>query len=225
MANEIFFLMQILLVLGFSLVAVRMGSAASTAWVALNGVLANLFIMKQVDLFGLTVTCSDVFAVGSIAGLNLMQERFGKEAAKQAIRVAFLAMFFFVLASKVHLWYEPSGLDRAHASFAAILAPAPRIVLASLAVFFIVQKLDVAFFGWLKGRFAKASFPLRMGISLFLSQLLDTILFSVAGLWGLVASLFDVMVMSFAVKCLIIACSAPLSALLRVIWAKGEEAG
>ena len=140
MGNEIFFLMQILLVIGFSIGAVRIGAPALTALVALNGVLANLFVVKQMELFGLTVTCSDVFAIGSILGLNLLQEHFGKEAAEKAIKISFFSLVFFVLVSQIHLWYAPASADRTHNAFEAILSSAPRIVLAS--VFVILPRAE-----------------------------------------------------------------------------------
>ena len=215
MVNEIFFLIQILLIIGFSVGAARIGPNAMTAYVAMCGVLANLFVVKQMELFGLTVTCSDVFAVGCILGLNLMQEHFGKDAAIKTTTISFIAMVFFVLVSQIHLWYTPSIHDQTHAAFAAILKSTPRIVFASIAVFFLVQKMDVVFFGWLKNRLAGRFPALRMGIALLLSQFVDTILFSFAGLYGIVASLFDVIAVSFIVKCLVIACSAPLASLSR----------
>ena len=49
----------------------------------------------------------------------------------------------------------------------------------------------------------------------FVSQALDTALFSVFGLYGLVKNLFEIMLVSYAVKCAIIACSSPLAALLK----------
>jgi len=216
MANEIFFLTQVLLVIGFTLGAARMGLAALTALVALDAVLANLFVLKQVNLFGFTVTCSDVFAVGSIVGLNLLQEHFGKESAKKAVAVSFMAMLLFMAVSQVHLWYQPAAEDAAHEAYVQILSSAPRIVLASIGVYFAVQRLDVSLFGWLQTRFNGRFLGLRMAISLVLTQAADTVLFTFAGLWGIAISLLDVILVSFAVKCLVIACGAPLAGLSRL---------
>ncbi|MBI5272782.1 MAG: queuosine precursor transporter [Chlamydiia bacterium] len=218
MLNEIFFFIQILLVIGFSVGAVRLGSQALVALVALNGVLANLFVVKQMDLFGLTVTCSDVFAVGSILGLNLLQEYFGKEAAQRAVKISFFSLLFFVAVSQIHLWYVPASTDQAHSAFAAILVSTPRIVAASVFVYFLVQKLDVSLFGWMKRRFEGRLLVFRMGISLVLTQFIDTVLFSFLGLYGIVSSMMAVIGVSFIVKCCVIFCSAPLAALSRRIF-------
>ncbi len=200
------------LVIGFAIGAARVGKTALAVLIALQGVLANLFVVKQMDLFGMTVTCSDVFAVGCIVGLNLMQEHFGKEAAKKSIAISFFSMVFFVITSQLHLWYTPSLHDLAHPAFAQILSSTPRIVLASISVFFLVQKFDVFFFGWLKNLLSGRYLALRMGISLLLSQFIDTVLFTYLGLYGIVTSVWEVIAVSFAVKCLVIGCSAPLAA-------------
>ena len=89
--NECIFLLHVALVIGFALGALRLGKEALTAWVALQAVLANLFVIKQMTFLGFTVTCSDVFAIGSIAGLNLVQEFFGKESARKARRSSVFA--------------------------------------------------------------------------------------------------------------------------------------
>lgn len=208
--NEVLFLAHIFLVLGFVFAALRLGKSALVSIVALQAVLANLFVVKQMPLFGFVVTCSDVFAIGSILALNLLQEVYGKEAAQRAVKTSFLALLFFAFMSQVHLFYIPSENDAAHVGFQTIFSATPRIVLASIAVFFLVQKIDVRLFGWLKEKFEGKKFPFRVGISLLFSQLLDTVLFSFAGLYGLVESIFDIILISFLVKCLIIACSSAL---------------
>ena len=215
MSNEIFFLTQVLLCLACSIWAGRLGAFPLTALIALQGVLANLFVLKQIELFGLTVTASDVFAVGGILGLNLLQEYFGKEAAKQAIRSSLFTLLFFVAVSQIHLWYFPAPIDQTHAAFETVLSSAPRIVIASLVVYYLVQKIDVALFGLLKQWFGDRRLGFRMGLSLLLTQGIDTVLFAYLGLYGLVASIFDVILVSFLIKCLVIAGSTPLISLSR----------
>lgn len=211
--NEIIFFIHIILIIAFANGALRLGKEALTAWVSLQAILANLFVIKQIVLFGFNVTCSDVFAIGSIFGLNLLQEHHGRDAAKRTAKICFYFMLFFALMSQVHLLYTPSIHDVSHLSFVNILSPAPRLLLASLAAFFIVQQIDVRLFHFLKIRFPKLPLFARNGISLTLSQFLDTILFSFFGLFGLVANIWDIIFVSFVLKLLIVACTSFGSAL------------
>lgn len=205
--NEVLFLAHVWIVIVFVLIALRLGSASLTALIAVQGILANLFVVKQMQLFGFSVTCSDVFAIGGILSLNLLQEYFGKDAAKRAVKISLGALLFFVAMSQIHLLYTPTSVDTTHNSFENIFSSSLRIVFASLSTFFIVQLFDVRFFSLLKGRL-----PIRIAISLLTAQLLDTILFSFLGLYGLVESVFDIILMSFLIKCLIILASSPFTA-------------
>lgn len=202
--NEFFFFSHILFVLGFVLVALRLGKSALIANISLQGILANLFVVKQISLFGFSVTCSDVFAIGCILSLNLLQEYFGKVAARLASHVSLFSLLFFTCMSQIHLFYIPTAFDTSHSAFQTIFSSTPRIVLASIATFYLVQQWDIRFFSFLKG-----AFPLRVAISLVFSQLIDTVFFSFLGLYGLIESVFDVILLSFLIKCLIIAVSSP----------------
>ncbi len=208
--NELLFLFHTLAVIAFAMVALRLGKGALTAFSVLLAVLANLFVVKQTVLFGFTVTCSDMFAVGGILCLNLLQEYYGKEAAGKALRISVFGLIFFVCMAQAHLLYAPAGGDGTQGAFETIFSSTPRIVFASIAVFYLVQKIDIMLFGWLKRLFGGEKLPWRMGISLFFSQFIDTVLFSFAGLYGIVESVADIIVVSFAVKCAIIACSSLL---------------
>ena len=119
--NESLFFIHFAAVLGFILIAYRMGSMALSCLIVLQGVLANVFVVKQMPLFGWTVTCSDVFAIGGILGLNLLQETWGREAASKAIKNSFLCLVFFAVMVQIHLLYVPSLLDGTQASFKTIL--------------------------------------------------------------------------------------------------------
>lgn len=213
--NEILFLIQALLIIGFALGALKLGKEALIAWVAIQALIANLFVLKQITLIGLNVTASDAFAIGSLLGLNFLQEYFSREEAKKATWICFFFMLFFVLASQVHLLYQPSSYDTTQSAYDTLLSPSPRILIASMAVFFIVQQFDIRFFSLIKGWLPHASFAFRAAIALVVSQFLDTFLFSFAGLYGIVASVVDIMIISFAVKLAVIFCFTSF-----VKWAK-----
>lgn len=210
--NEALFFIHIAVVLVFALGALKLGKEALLAWTCIQALLANLFVLKQIQFFSLTVTCSDVYAVGGILGLNLLQEYFGQDSAKKATRSCLYSMLFFAAMAKMHLLYTPSSFDTTHSSYYAILSAAPRILFASLSVFFVVQQIDIRLFSWIKTRFPKLSLPIRNAISLFATQLLDTILFSFVGLYGLVDNVFHIIVVSFIVKVAVILSSIPLTA-------------
>lgn len=208
--NELIFFTQIIVILLFALKALKLGKGALTTWVVVQALIANLFVLKQITLFGFDVTASDAFAIGSLLGLNFLQEYYGQEEAKQVAWICFFFMFFFFIVSQLHLFYQPNSYDSVHSAYQMILAPAPRLLAASMGVFFIVQQLDIRFFSFLKNQFQDLNFAFRVTITLVLTQFLDTFLFSFAGLYGLVISVVDIIIVSFAIKLMVIFCITPL---------------
>lgn len=202
--NELIFCLHIFLVVLFSLGALRLGVSALTTWSSLQMILANLFVLKQIDFLNFHITCSDVFAIGSILNLNLLQEYYGSKVAQRSLVVTFFSMACFVLMAKIHLTYLPNGFDQTQDAFKQLLSPAPRLLFASVAVFGIVQQLDLHFFTKLKNAVPHLPLSIRNALTLFVTQGIDTLLFSIFGLWGLVAHLMDVIMMGFLIKTLII---------------------
>jgi len=210
--NELIFFLHLILIFSFTIGALRLGKEALIAWIVLQSVLANLFVLKQVSLFSLQATCTDVFILGIMLGLNLLQEYFGTSLAKRTTFLSFGAMLVFVALSKIHLIYAPAGSDWAHNSYHGILSHSPRILFASLATFFIVQQFDVRFFAQLRKRFQNLHLVYRTSISIILSQALDTVLFSFLGLYGLTDHLLSLIFVSFTIKVIIAICAAPFTA-------------
>lgn len=214
--NEILFLIQIILIVSFALGALKLGKGALVAWVAIQALIANLFVLKQITLLGFDVTASDAFVIGSLLGLNFLQEYHSKEDAQKTTWICFFFMAFFALVSQVHLLYTPSSHDTAQGAFLTILSPAPRLLIASLSVFFVVQQVDIRLFAFLKKKFPQVSFALRTAVSLVFSQFLDTFLFSFAGLYGIVASIADIILISFLVKLAVIFFLTPVVRWVRI---------
>lgn len=204
MINESIFCLQVVLVFAFTAIISRFGKEAMAGWMGLLAVMANLFISKQINLFGMYVTASDVYAVGLFLTLNMTQEYWGKEAGKQAIKIALWFQVFFLVFSQLHLFLVPSSLDQSQEAFQSILGIYPRILGASLFTLWIVQQSDLLVFSFLKNRFKNVSFSLRNIMSLLISQAMDTVLFTLLALSGEVESLIDIMLLSFVVKAALI---------------------
>lgn len=204
--NEIIFFTQSFLIIGFVFWASKLGRDCLISWVAIQALIANLFVVKQITLFGFDVTASDAFAIGSLLGLNFLQEYYSREDAARATRICFFFMLFFALVSQLHLIYEPNFEDSSQQAFNTILSLTPRLLIASMGVFFIVQQIDILLFAFLKRTLSKVSFAIRAGLSLVVSECLDTLLFSFAGLYGVVASVLDIFVLSYVIKLIVIAC-------------------
>jgi len=207
--NELLLVIHTLIIGSAALVALKLGKEALVSYISIGALLANLFVLKQISLFGYTATCADAYYISAMLGLNLLQEYYGREVTTKAVWTSFFLMGFFALMSYIHLIYIPSMFDTSHSHFMALLEPAPRIVMASLATYFIVQQIDLRIYGTLKVLFLGNYLTLRSYISLGVSQLIDTILFSFLGLYGIVEHISDIIIVSYIIKLTVIALLTP----------------
>jgi len=171
----------------------------------------NLFVMKQINLCGLDVTATDSLAVAYILGLNLFQEYYGKKQARFHVFISFMICGLFCLMSILHLSYTPNSYDLMNGHYVAILSNMPRIIITSICSFILVQFLDIAFFQYLRERMEKKWLILRTTISLILSQGLDTLIFTFFALYGLVGNIWHIMIVSLAIKLIVIGLCVPIT--------------
>jgi queuosine precursor transporter len=207
--NSIVLCLHITTICGLTLLALRCGIEIMIAWLCLLAIAMNLFVLKQITLFGLNVTPSDALTVGYLLGLNLIQEFFGRTVARKCVWVTLFISCGFVLLSQIHLLYIPNQFDLKHSHFVSLFYPMPRLFFASLFSFLIVQFFDLAFFGFLRKKTEGKYLVARTTVALLLSQTFDTLLFSYLGLYGLVASVPHIIYLSLAVKGVVIFLSTP----------------
>ncbi len=213
LTNELIFIIHAVIISIAVIVASRIGKEALVALLCIQAVLSNLFVTKQIILFGLCATCADVFSVGSSLSLNLLQEYFGKDITKKAIWISFFILIFYLIMTQIHLVYAPNIFDFTQSHYANLLQFAPRIVLASLVAYLACQYLDAILYGYFKEKFK--NFILRNYSSLIISQFVDTLLFSFLGLYGIVEGFWQIFLVSYGIKVLTIILAAPLVAFCR----------
>ncbi|MFI5333443.1 MAG: queuosine precursor transporter [Candidatus Babeliales bacterium] len=214
--NELIFLTQVILISCSTLGALYLGKEALISLICLQCVLANVFVLKEITLCGLTATGSDAFTVGIVLGLNLLQEYYGRDSARKTIWLSFALLIFYILVSTIHLYYIPAATDIMQAHYAALFGHMPRIMLASLFVYLIVQLFDTALFARLNQWFSGRYLVLRVIISLSISQFLDTVLFSYLGLYGIISNITHIIIVSYTIKLTSILLSSPFVALTKM---------
>jgi uncharacterized integral membrane protein (TIGR00697 family) len=210
--NELILVLHAITVVGMVFATLRYGKDLLITFIAVCGILANLLILKQIDLFGLHVTCTDVFMIGQLVGLNLLQERYGADESKRAITISFFSSIACLILGIFHLLYTPNNFDESHSFYQTILSPMPRIAFASISIDFITNHLERFLYGKLTVIFNQRFFVLRNILTMSISQLFDTVAFSYVGLYGIVASVPHIIISSLLVKFFLIVAMSFLSA-------------
>lgn len=210
MINELIFLGQALAISLFALLSLYLGKSALVAFISLNCILANLFVLKQTTLFGLTATCCDSYTIGAVLGLNLLQEYYGKPVAQKAILTSFCLLLVTTIMSFIQTSYRPHTNDTAHLHFELLLTCIPHIAAASLLVYLLVQYLDSFLYAYLKQWCHGRYLLLRTAVCIASTQFLDTFLFTLLVFYDRpYQEIFSIIGISYSIKLLAILIATP----------------
>ena len=184
MSNEILFLLMSLVVLSFTLFSFRMGKYWLYGFITVSIVLANIFVTKQFRIFGITATGGNITYGAIFLATDLLCEHYGKKESRRAVYLGFFAAIFYLVTSQFMAAFAPSETDIVNEGMRKIFGLAPRIVLGSLAAYLISQLHDVWFFHFIKVKTSGKKLWLRNNLSTIVSQLIDTLTFSLVAFWG-----------------------------------------
>lgn len=204
MLNNLLFVTSLILIGVMGVVASRSSREGLVLYICLQAVFANLLVLKQITLFGYNATPADAFAVGGYLSLHYLQERFGETAAKQATVLGFASIIFFCIVSQIQLLYLPSQLDTMSEHYQSLFAPAPRLLAGSIIAYYISMTVNRLLYSFLRRSIFRQSAVLASTTSLIVSQAIDTVIFAVIGLYGVLQALHEIILVSYSIKLLII---------------------
>lgn len=207
--NELIFIGHVTLVSLATLFFARLGKEALVSYISLLFVVANIFVIKQVDLWGWYATSADALIIGVSFGINLLQETWGKEIARKTIWISFACSAFYMLMAQFLLAYTPTSSDLTHTHFATLMAHTWRIVIASFISYIITQMADTYLYAYMRKKTNDRYFVARNYLSMCSSQLFDTILFSFLGLYGIMTNIGHIIIISYFLKLVAIALTTP----------------
>ncbi|WP_213318324.1 queuosine precursor transporter [Chlamydiifrater volucris] len=217
--NEGIFFIQIVFLLAAGLFFVYLGKLWVSAWVTFLTLISNIFVTKQVTMFSLDVTATDVYIIGLLTVVNLFREFYGSDEARRVLQISWVLSIAYLITSRLHAAMVPSVHDQSQEHFIFLLSPALRLTMASLGALVLSQVTEEKTFLLLKKVFGGRFFGVRSAVSMILSQVVDTVFFCFVGLYGLVAKVDDVIIMSLSAKTLGIILSMPILSFMRVILA------
>lgn len=220
MINELIFLFYSLTVALLVGGATLLGYEALVALMTLLAVCMNLLVTKQILFFGWQATAADALSIGAVLCTNMIQEFFGTERAKRAVWLSFAGFIGATVIFMIHCAYIPSAVDTMQGHCLALFCPLPRIGIASLIAYLITQLCDRYVYAKLMTITHKRYFLLRnIGITAS-TQLLDTVLFGVLGLYGMVDNLTSVLFVSYVIKLCSLLLIVPALVLMKKVIAR-----
>lgn len=191
MSNELILIVTLLVTYAMVVLSYWFfGTKGLICWTVIATISANIEVLILVDAFGMSMTLGNILFASTFLVTDILSEVAGKKAANQAVNVGIFTSLCFLVISQSWFLYTPNGEDFASPSIQAVFSNTPRLMLVGLLVYAIVQRFDVwAYHAWWKlteekfGDKRRFLF-LRNNGSTLVSQLLNTLLFTVGAFWG-----------------------------------------
>lgn len=184
--NELLWPAMLAVNFGLILVSYRIfGKTGLYAWVPLAAIVANIQVIKLVELFGITATLGNIVYASSFLVTDILSEMYGKKQARKAVFIGLFSLVAMTVLMNLALFFTPAPDDFAQDSLAVIFGFMPRIAAASLLAYLVSQMHDVWAYDFWRKRFPGLRFIwLRNNASTMVSQFIDSTVFTVLAFWG-----------------------------------------
>ncbi len=198
MENEILwfgllFFNLIMVVLSYRL----FGKIGLFVWTAVAVILANIQVMKTIEIFGLVTALGNVVYSSLFLVTDILNENHSRDDAQKAVWIGFFVLISMTVLMQITLQFIPHQSDMIHPHIVAIFQYMPRIAFASLVAYLLSQTHDVWLYSRLKKRLGSRFLWLRNNVSTITSQLIDNSVFTLlafAGVegftWSVIAQIF-----------------------------------
>ncbi|MBP5210707.1 MAG: queuosine precursor transporter [Bacteroidales bacterium] len=224
MSNEILFFITAITSFLMVILAFRLyGKAGIFIWLGFATVVANIEVIKCVDIFGLPVTLGNVLYGSTFLCTDILSELFGGKVSRRSVRMGFYALICFTVLMQIALAFIPNDSDFASPAMHELFSLSPRICIASLLAYLISNTLDTYTFDWI-GKHTKILWLKNNG-STMTSQLVDSILFTFGAFYGLfeMKELWLLVLTTYIIKVFIAMIDTPFVYWARKIWNEKHE--
>ena len=212
MNETLFFTAIIVNFLGVTLAYKLFSKTGIYAWVALATVIANIEVVKCVDIFGLPLTLGNVTYGSIFLATDILNEKYGREKAQKGVFLGFFSLLVLTLFTQIDLLYIPSSNDFAQGAMQTIFALTPRICRGSMLAYLVSNTMDVFLYKKIRDILPSDKFLwVRNNAATMTSQLVDTILFTFIAFFGVfpLSIVLKLCFTTYVLKLIIAVCDTP----------------
>ena len=179
MINELLWILLLIVIFLGVLFAYRFfGKVGLFVWVGVAIILANIQVMKTVQLFGLVTAMGNIIYGTIFFATDILNENYGKKEARKAVWIGFFILITTTIIMQISLKFVPDESDFLSPALQEIFGFLPRIAFASLTAYLISQLHDVWAFNFWKKKTKGKHLWFRNNASTLVSQLLDNTIFT-----------------------------------------------
>ena len=229
--NEILLILSIVIIYGIEIVFLKLFKKEGLyCFTVLATIAANIEVLAVIEAFGIEMTLGNVLFASTFLATDILSELYGKDAARNAVRIGIASSIAFIIFSQYWLLYNPASSDFASPALHTIFSNTPRLMISSMLVYAIVQTFDVwAYHKWwdfTEKKFGdrKKFLWVRNNGSTLVSQFLNNVLFNLFAFYGVYSNktVVSIIVGSFAIFIVTSLADTPFIYLARKIMSKDK---
>lgn len=209
-------------IVNFSLIMLAyklFGKVGLFTWIAIGTFVANIQVIKFVDLFGFRAATLGNIMYGTIfLATDVLSEKYGKKEAQKSVYLGFFILVSMTLVMQLALRFKPSADDFMQEHLESIFDFVPRIVLGSLIAYITSQLFDIYLFDKIKSKLpSDKHLWVRNNVATIVSQFLDSIIFVVVAFIGTVTKdvLLSIVLSTFVIKVIVALLDTPFLYLMK----------
>ncbi len=185
-------------------------------WITLASILANIQVIKTIELFGFVTTLGNVMYGTSFLATDILSECYGEKEARKGVFIGIFSILATTLIMQVCLQFAPHASDTTSEALQTIFSLLPRIAFASISAYVVSQNFDVWFYAFLKRKYPNLLW-LRNNVSTMVSQLLDNSIFTLMAFWGVFSAdiIWQIFATTYVMKWVVAILDTPV-----IYWAR-----
>ena len=201
------------------------GKQGLIAWVAIGTIIANIQVIKTVDIFGISATLGNVMFASIYLATDILNDIYGRKVAKRAVWLGFSSTLVMIIVMQMSLHFIPAPEDISQKALSTIFDLVPRIALGSIIAYIIGQHVDVFIFSMIKKVFqSDKTFIIRAYGSTVLSSIIDTALFVSIAFIGTLPDMavFEIFITTYLLKLISTIFNVPFGYIAKSFYRKGK---
>lgn len=212
MDNLILWIIFMLVDLSLVILAFKLfGKVGLYITIAMSIILANIQVIKIIDIFGITITLGNILYGSIFLATDLLSEFYGKKDARKGVWIGFFVMIVATIYMQFAIMFKPSVDDFIQPHMVAMFSFFPRIVFASMVAYLMSQMHDVWAFNFWKKKTKGKYLWIRNNASTVVSQLIDSAIFCTIAFLGVFSRsiFFQILITTYIFKVIVAAVDTP----------------
>lgn len=210
--NNIYLIISIIGVFSLMLIIKKfLGKEGLIGWMGIASVLANMLILKNVDILGISATLGNILFASNFLATDMLTENYGYKEAKKGVKFAIVSVIIYLIVGQAALLFIPNEFDTMQPLFETLFSFAPRITLASVSMFALSNIIDIRLYEYLRKKSNGKKMWLRNNLCTVLSNGGENFLFYAIAFLGIM-SIKEISIIAISatiIEILIALCDTP----------------